>query len=151
VLTPAEVLAAAAEKLDSLVGKAAPDWRIDADNFLAMPLIETPFMIGPFKDDPERRFGLVGPNDATTVYLWTMRPEVGEALAAWLRHGAADAKEHLVQETQDCPSCPYCGGHGEYLVCERCGNFPDATIAKDRCDCYTSALALARLIIGGKS
>jgi hypothetical protein len=39
---------------------------------------------------------MVLPSDATTAYVWQVRPEVGKALAEWLRAAARNASEHML-------------------------------------------------------
>lgn len=82
-MTPAEELAAAADKLDALIAGAAPDWRVVDDNTLALPVIEMPAMIGLAKTS--RTYTVAGPNDATTLYIAAMNPLVGRALVEMLR------------------------------------------------------------------
>lgn len=79
-MTPAERLLAAADQLDKLASGAISDWKVDDDNHLALVSITTPSATFPFS-----RYSFTGPNDATTHYIATMHPEVGKALAAWLR------------------------------------------------------------------
>lgn len=85
-MTPAEELAAAADKLDALIAGAAPDWRVVDDNTLALPMIEMPAMIGLAKTS--RTYTVAGPNDATTLYIAAMNPLVGADLFALLREFA---------------------------------------------------------------
>jgi len=78
-MTPAEELAAAADKLDALLAETAPDWRLTDDNHLALSMIEMANMIG--STQTSSTFTLSGPNDRTTQYIAAMNPLVGKALA----------------------------------------------------------------------
>lgn len=88
-MTPAEELAAAADKLDALLAKTAPDWRLDNDNHLGLYVVEMPAMIGATKTS--NTYAVSGPNDATTQYIAAMNPPVGEALAELLREQSSAA------------------------------------------------------------
>lgn len=127
-MTPAEVLAAAADKLDALITEAAPDWQLSESNHLALPLIEMPYMNGMLKGQPG--YTVSGPNDATTFYIAAMNPLVGSLLAQVLRR-FADACERDSRPTHDQWSRP-----------QR---------VDDRIPGLTAALDLARLIVGGES
>jgi len=121
-LSPAEVLAAAADKLDALLAETAPDWRLSESNHLALPLIEMPYMNGMLKGQPG--YTLSDPNDATTFYIAAMNPLVGNALAKLLRQEA----EAMARSA-------------------RFPGFDGVTIQLPN----EEMLALARLIIGGES
>jgi hypothetical protein len=94
VVTPAQLLAAAADRLDKLTAEAVQDWKVDDDNHLGLLMIKTPYTIGPLSNQPDSRFGFAGPDDATTVYIAAMDPRVGKALAevfrVWARMGRLD-------------------------------------------------------------
>lgn len=91
-MTPAEELAAAADKLDALLAETAPDWRLTDDNHLALAMIEMPHMIG--STQTSSKFTLSGPNDRTTQYIAAMNPLVGKALAANLRSYQVAVERH---------------------------------------------------------
>jgi hypothetical protein len=88
VTAPAERLLAAADLLDKRAGEATEDWQLDDDNHLALLAITTPYSIGAKWRPSGARYSFTGPDDATTAYIATMNPEVGKAIAAWLRSEA---------------------------------------------------------------
>lgn len=98
-MTPAERLLAAADLLDKRAGDAARPWKLTDDNHLALQMIEMPYKVGP-RVGTAQRFNLAGPDDATTAYIATMHPEVGKALAAWLRR-TAQTVDREVPRLQD--------------------------------------------------
>lgn len=130
-MTPTEVLAAAADKLDALIAEAAPDWHLSESNHLALSLIEMPYMNGMLKGQPG--YTVSGPNDATTQYIAAMNPLVGKALAGMLRTFGSE----YVRETR----------HFHEMWNE------DARVRMigDRFPGFTEALSLARLILGDES
>lgn len=124
-MTPAEVLAAAADRLDALIAGASDGpWQVEG-------LKETPVSDETtwYLEGIERWRGMtnsvhLGEDEGTARYIAAMNPLVGKALAEVLRNAAKNA------ETLNRP--PYTSG---------------ASVTQGDSD----LLMLARLIIGGES
>jgi hypothetical protein len=85
-MTGAELLRAAADRLDELAGKATPGpWHVECSH--GDPAAQVHLVTDVMRD----RYGnnSVSTDDhATAAYIAAMHPEVGKALAAWLRKEA---------------------------------------------------------------
>jgi hypothetical protein len=83
--SPAARLLAAAELLDKRADAASQPWKVNSDNFLAMPMIQMPYTIGIKAGSATEFYELYGADDKTTLYIATMHPAVGKMLAGMLR------------------------------------------------------------------
>lgn len=89
-MTPAEVLTAAADKLEARLKHATPGpWEVFGDGGHRLTIV----------GGADREYGVVedyelNPDDAH--YLAAMNPLVGKALAEWLRTAARNASEHML-------------------------------------------------------
>lgn len=87
-MTPEQRLLTAAGLLEKRAEGASQPWKLVDDNFLAMPWIQMPYTIGLKAGSTTEFYEMCGADDKTTNYIALMHPEVGKAIAMWLRREA---------------------------------------------------------------
>lgn len=92
-MTPAETIAAAAEKLNSLIaflGDNRGPWKVGTPPSgypQSISNVGVPYCVADTHEDPSIPVFTIAP------YIATMHPGVGKALATWLESAARDARE----------------------------------------------------------